>query len=217
MDLWGKKWQDIYVHELSSFGSPNLGRYPVVRRDDNSLDEIELEEKNNWIRDRKIRQDLIKREYRRIQEKIKEIQQNVSREVISGRCSGSGKVVLEFYDDLVKLWGCSPATESLTCCISSEDINLPSCSSTGTSTSFNNDTNESDEDNNGKNTEFRLKKKKKKKSSNQYHSLSTININILSGSSVRLKGISFLWANRKKRHSSGKTWLVQSRNQMKPL
>ena len=181
------------MHELSSFGSPNLGRYPVVRRDDNSLDEIELEEKNNWIRDRKIRQDLIKREYRRIQEKIKEIQQNVSREVIRGRCSGSGKVVLEFYDDLVKLWGCSPATESLTCCISSEDINLPSCSSTGTSTSFNNDTNESDEDNNnGKNTEFRLKKNKKKRSSNQYHSLSTININILSGSSVRLKGISFL-------------------------
>ena len=53
-----------------------------MRRDDNSLDEIELEEKNNWIRDRKIRQDLIKRGYRRIQEKTKEIHQNISQEVI---------------------------------------------------------------------------------------------------------------------------------------
>ena len=30
----------------------------------------------------------------------------------------------KFYHDLVKLWGGSPATKSLTCSISSEDINL---------------------------------------------------------------------------------------------
>ena len=46
--------------------------------------------------------------------------------------------MLELYDGLVKLWGGSLATESLTCGISSEDINFPSCSSTGTSTSFDN-------------------------------------------------------------------------------
>ena len=52
--------------------------------------------------------------------------------------------MLEFYDDLVKLWGGSPATESLRCGISLEDTNFLSCSSTSTSSSFNNDTNESD-------------------------------------------------------------------------
>ena len=35
----------IYVHELSSFGPPNLETYPFMERDDNSLDEIELKEK----------------------------------------------------------------------------------------------------------------------------------------------------------------------------
>ena len=71
-----------------------------------------------------------------MQEKIKEIRKNFSQVVISRRRSSSRKFVLEFYDDLVKLWGGSPATKSLTCGISSEDINFPSCFSTGTSSSF---------------------------------------------------------------------------------
>ena len=54
-----QKMTKIYVHELSSFGPPNLERCPFMERNDNSLDEIELKEKNNWIRDRKIHQDLI--------------------------------------------------------------------------------------------------------------------------------------------------------------
>ena len=74
--------------------------------------------------------------------------------------------MLKFYDDLVKLWGGSPATESLTYGISSEDINLSSCSSTGTSSSFNNDTNEFDENNNDENIELTNLSKTKQKSSN---------------------------------------------------
>ena len=111
-------------------------------RDNNSLDEIELDEKNNWVRDRKIHPELIKKGCSRIQEKF------------TGRRSGIGNAVLGFYDDMVKLWVGPSATESLTCGISPEDINLSSCSSTGTSSSFNNDTNESDEDNNVKNIEL---------------------------------------------------------------
>ena len=98
-----QKMAKIYVHELSSSGPPNLERYLFMGRDDNSLDEVELEEKNYWVRDRKIHQDLMEKGYSRIQEKIKEIHQNYSQAVISGRRSGSGKVVLEFYDNLVKL------------------------------------------------------------------------------------------------------------------
>ena len=55
-----QKMAKIYVHELSSFRPPNIERYPSIGRDDNSLDEIELEEKYNWVRDRKTHQDLIK-------------------------------------------------------------------------------------------------------------------------------------------------------------
>ena len=46
-----QKMAKIYVHELSSFGPPNLERYLFMGRADNSLGEIELEEKNNWVRD----------------------------------------------------------------------------------------------------------------------------------------------------------------------
>ena len=145
-------------------------RYPFKGRDDNSLEEIELEEKKQLG----------------IQEKIKEIRQNFSQAVISGRHIGNGKVVLEFYDDLVKLWCGSPATESLTCGISSKDINLPSCSSISTSSSFNDDTNKLDEDNNDKNIVLTNRLKKSRKVQIQYHSLSTINVNILNGSSVWL-------------------------------
>ena len=41
------------------------------------MDEIELGEKNNWVRNRKIYQDLVKKGYSRIQEKIKEIRQKI--------------------------------------------------------------------------------------------------------------------------------------------
>ena len=39
-----QKMEKTYVPELSSFGPPNLERYAFMERDDNSLDEIELEE-----------------------------------------------------------------------------------------------------------------------------------------------------------------------------
>ena len=87
-----EKMAKIYVHGLSSFAPQNLEGYPFIGRDDNFLDDIELEEKNNWVRDRKIHQDLIKQRCSRIQEKIKEIRQNFSQAVISGRPMGFSSV-----------------------------------------------------------------------------------------------------------------------------
>ena len=40
-----QKLAKICVHELLSFEPPNLERYPFMGRDDNSLDEIEHDEK----------------------------------------------------------------------------------------------------------------------------------------------------------------------------
>ena len=73
------------------------------------------------VRDRKIYQDLIKKRDIHVQQKIKEIRKNFSQAVTSGRSNEGGKVMLEFYDDLEKLEGGSPATES--CGVSSKNVN----------------------------------------------------------------------------------------------
>ena len=45
-------------------------------------------------------------------------EKNLSDKIVSK--SGSGKIVLEFYDELVKIWGGSPATEPFSCGTCSE-------------------------------------------------------------------------------------------------
>eukprot|EP00795_Rhopilema_esculentum_P011007 gene11007-19848_t len=49
--------------------------------------------------------------YSRIKEKIKELRQKFNNAVTLGTRSGSGKLVLEFYDLMVQIWGGAPATE----------------------------------------------------------------------------------------------------------
>ena len=61
--------------------------------------------------------------YSRIQEKLKEIRQDFSKAVTSGSRSGSGKIVLQFYDQLVQIWGGSPATEPLAFGTSTDGMN----------------------------------------------------------------------------------------------
>lgn len=56
---------------------------------------------------------LTKLGYNRIKEKLKSIRQDYSKAVVSGTRSGSGKVVLQYFDDLASIWGGSPATEPL--------------------------------------------------------------------------------------------------------
>ena len=65
---------------------------------------------------------LIQRGHQRIQEKIKEIRQSFSKAVIAGTRSGSGKIVYEHYDELVMIWGGSPATEPLSFGVGTETI-----------------------------------------------------------------------------------------------
>ena len=61
----------------------------------------------------KLSKDLISKGTKRVMEKVKEIRQSFSKVVISGRRSGSGKIVFEFYDQLVLLWGGSANVSSL--------------------------------------------------------------------------------------------------------
>ena len=48
---------------------------------------------------------LIKKGYSRVMEKIKELRQKSSNAVTMGSRSGSGKLVMEFYDVMVKILG----------------------------------------------------------------------------------------------------------------
>lgn len=57
--------------------------------------------------------EMIRKGYNRIKEKVKNIRQDYSKAVVSGTRSGSGKIVIEHYDDLATIWGGSPSTEPL--------------------------------------------------------------------------------------------------------
>ena len=63
---------------------------------------------------------LIKKEYNRIQEKLKEIRENFAMAVTTGSRSGSGKIVLGFIDQLRQILGGSLSTEPPSCGISTE-------------------------------------------------------------------------------------------------
>ena len=104
------------------------------------MNDVDLKEYQIKIKTEK---ELINRGYTRVQEKVKVLRQKFSEAVTTGTRSGSGQIVMEHYDDLVKLWGGSPASEPLSygcstsevnCNVNSED-NLsgdPCCSSTST-------------------------------------------------------------------------------------
>ena len=66
--------------------------------------------------------ELIKRGTKRIQEKLKEIRQHFSKAVVSGSRSGSGKIVFEFYDQLILLWGGSANIEPLEFGVKGDDF-----------------------------------------------------------------------------------------------
>ena len=71
------------------------------------------EEKAKAKHDVKESKDMIRKGQKRVMEKVKEIRQSFSKAVVSGSRSGSGKIVYEFYDKLITLWGGSAGTEPL--------------------------------------------------------------------------------------------------------
>ena len=74
--------------------------------------EVSKEEKDAYSKKLKFEQQ-IKKGYGRVQEKIKEIRQNFNSAVINGRRSGSGKIVFEHYDRLVKIYGGTASSEPI--------------------------------------------------------------------------------------------------------
>ena len=62
------------------------------------------------------------RAHKRVVEKIKEIRQNYSKAVVSGRRSGSGKLIYEHYDKLVQIWGSTPNVSPLKFGVSADNF-----------------------------------------------------------------------------------------------
>ena len=106
----------VYIDKPSFFG-------PVCITPSDMANEDDLEEKARVLKQQKEDKGMIKRGYNRVQEKLKEIRQNFSKAVTTGSRSGSGKIVLEHYDQLVQIWGGSPATEPLIFGTSADEVN----------------------------------------------------------------------------------------------
>ncbi len=67
--------------------------------------------------------ELIKRGYAQIREKVKEIRQSFSQAVVNRKRSGCGKIVFEFYDELIRIWGGSTAIQPLSFGVDTETLN----------------------------------------------------------------------------------------------
>ena len=106
----------IYEEEPTFFGPPVITPMPAP------LDQVDEGEMAEIQKRQKIDKELIKKGYTRVQEKLKEIRQNFAIAVTSGSRSGSGKIVLEYFDQLKQIWGGSPSTEPLSCGVGTDDF-----------------------------------------------------------------------------------------------
>ena len=75
--------------------------------------DVEESQRKELVEKVKSEKALIKKGYFRVMEKIKELRQKFGNAVTMGTRSGSGKLVMEFYDVMVKIWGGLPSTEPL--------------------------------------------------------------------------------------------------------
>ena len=106
----------LYEDDVALFG-PVTG-IPLPENFDR-LNEEEKTKAKNRVKESK---DLITKGQKRVMEKVKEIRQSFSKAVVSGSRSGSGKIVYEFYDKLITLWGGSAGTEPLSYGVGGDDF-----------------------------------------------------------------------------------------------
>ena len=85
--------------------------------------EMSKEEKDAYMKRLKLQRDHIKKGYGRIQGKIMEIRQNFSSAVVSGRRSGSGKIVLQHYDRLAQIYGGTASSEPILAGVDTDTFN----------------------------------------------------------------------------------------------
>ena len=113
--------------EMAKFHSDNLQEIhffgPVDKsQPSKAFESLSPEEQGEFRKIQQTENKLINKGYNRVLEKVKETRQNFSKAVVSGKRSGSGKVVYEFYDQLDAIWGGNSNVEKLSCGINTESI-----------------------------------------------------------------------------------------------
>ncbi len=97
----------IYEQDISLFGPLAITPLP------SNFEQLSKEEKAKAKLLQKKSKELKDKGNKRIMEKVKEIRQNFAKAVVAGSRSGSGKIVYEFYDKLILIWGGSANTKPL--------------------------------------------------------------------------------------------------------
>ena len=77
------------------------------------IDQDDREDREAFLKKIDVQKKQIRVGYNRVMEKVKELRQGFSNAVTAGSRSGSRKLVLEFYDLMVQIWGGAPSTEPL--------------------------------------------------------------------------------------------------------
>ena len=118
-------YKSCMLYKNLDFDADKVGLYREVRM---AMAELYKDDEQYFgsvivdIEKEKESKELIKRGTKRIQEKLKEIRQHFSKAVVSGSRSGSGKIVFEFYDQLILLWGGSANIEPLEFGVKGDDF-----------------------------------------------------------------------------------------------
>ena len=106
----------IYKEDVSLFGPLAPTRLP------GNFDQLSKEEKAKAKLLTKKGKEPIDKGTKRIMEKVKEIRQNFAKAVVAGSRSGSGKIVYEFYNKLILIWGGSANTKPLPYGVNADDF-----------------------------------------------------------------------------------------------
>ena len=101
-------YSDIRVLMAQSY--PVFGPLSVSMAGNSEMDDEALKEYKQKVDDES-RQ--IKEGYKKVQVKMKEMRRGYKNAVDSGTRSGSGKLVIDNYDILKEIWGCSPSVTTI--------------------------------------------------------------------------------------------------------
>ena len=104
-----KQYEALRVSLATEYGEVDISFFGPIK----ILDQDDEEDRESFLERTDVQKKQIRVGYNRVMEKVKELRQGFSNAVTAGSRSKSGKLVLEFYDLMVQIWGGAPSTEPL--------------------------------------------------------------------------------------------------------
>ena len=121
-----KLYEQIRQMMAAKYGTEGYFGPPVKTGPEKNVKDMSKEEYKAYKKNHDKEIEMIRTGYNRIKEKVKNVRQDFSKAVVSGTRSGSGKIVLAYYNDLKTIWGGSPSTEALTFGVESQSFHSQS-------------------------------------------------------------------------------------------